>query len=45
MLKKIVLGRSLEEIDEIFVESRGWLDSVRMAKKLPFRHLSEFGEK
>ena len=35
-------GRSLEEMDEIFVLSRGVLDVVHMANKLPHRHQVEY---
>ncbi|KAJ5604483.1 hypothetical protein N7510_009637 [Penicillium lagena] len=31
-------GRSLEEMDEIFVLSEGTLDAVKVAKRLPHRH-------
>jgi hypothetical protein len=35
-------GRSLEEIDEIFAASKSFLDPVKVAKRLPRKHLSEF---
>ena len=35
-------GRSLEEIDESFAESQGWFDPVRVAKRLPQSHGSDF---
>ena len=35
-------GRSLEEIDEIFAASKSWIDPVKVAKRLPKEHLSEF---
>ncbi|KAJ6107871.1 hypothetical protein N7523_009194 [Penicillium sp. IBT 18751x] len=35
-------GRSLEEMDEIFALSRGVLDVVHVAKKLPHRHQIEY---
>lgn len=34
-------GRSLEEIDELFAVAEGWLDVVKVAKRIPHRHLSE----
>ncbi|KAL2799917.1 general substrate transporter [Aspergillus keveii] len=34
-------GRSLEEIDEIFLQSRSVFDTVRLAKTLPPMHLAE----
>lgn len=37
-------GRSLEEIDEIFAMADGWLDAVRIAKRVPHRHLFEEAE-
>jgi hypothetical protein len=35
-------GRSLEEIDEIFAASKSIFDPVKVAKRLPRKHLSEF---
>ena len=35
-------GRALEEIDEIFAASNSIFDPVRVAKRLPRRHLAEF---
>ena len=35
-------GRSLEEIDEIFAASNNIFDPVKVAKRLPKKHLSEF---
>ena len=35
-------GRSLEEIDEIFAASKSVWDPVKVAKRLPRKHLSEF---
>ena len=35
-------GRSLEEIDEIFAASNSFWDPVKVAKRLPRRHLAEF---
>lgn len=35
-------GRSLEEIDEIFAASKSIWDPVKVAKRLPRKHLSEF---
>ncbi len=35
-------GRSLEEMDEIFAASKSIFDPVRVARKLPHRHLDEF---
>jgi len=29
-------GRSLEEIDDIFIQSKGAFDTVRVAKEMPF---------
>lgn len=34
-------GRSLEEIDEIFASSSGWFELVKVARRLPHRHLAE----
>jgi hypothetical protein len=34
-------GRSLEEIDVVFVESKSIFDAVQVAKRLPRMHLSE----
>ena len=36
------VGRSLEEIDEIFAASKSIFDPVRVAKRLPRKHLEEF---
>lgn len=38
------MGRDLEEIDEIFASSKSIFDTVRVAKRLPKRHLAEFLE-
>ncbi|KAF2098694.1 general substrate transporter [Rhizodiscina lignyota] len=35
-------GRSLEEIDEIFTQSRNIFDPVKVAKRLPHKHLADF---
>ena len=35
-------GRSLEEIDEIFAESKSIFDPVHVAKRLPHRNLADF---
>jgi hypothetical protein len=34
-------GRSLEEVDEIFSQSKSIFDAVRVAKRLPHIHLTE----
>lgn len=34
-------GRSLEEIDNIFAIADGWLNVVKVAKRMPQRHLNE----
>ena len=34
----------MEEIDEIFAMADGWLDAVRIAKRVPHRHLFEEAE-
>ena len=38
-------GRSLEEIDEIFAQSKSIWDPVKVAKSLPKRHLVDVVEK
>jgi hypothetical protein len=38
----VPLGRSLEEIDEIFLDSKGFFDTVRVSKGLPAKHLSDY---
>lgn len=36
-------GRSLEEIDGIFVEANSILDAVQVAKRMPRTHLADLG--
>lgn len=36
-------GRSLEELDAIFAQSKSILDTVRVAKQMPKMHLKEMG--
>ena len=38
-------GRSLEEIDAIFAESKSIFDTVQVAKRMPKMHLAEIGVK
>ena len=35
-------GRSLEEIDEIFAASKNAFDPVKVAQRLPRKHLAQF---
>lgn len=36
-------GRSLEEIDAIFAESKSIFDTVKVAQRMPKMHLAELG--